>query len=103
MEIFDIAEYWRINHEEHFVIASVIGNSVLREMWDRLYFQAARIWYDHARREPDGVAEDLLSELMETRGAMVRDDALAVGLVQRNYIAYGLKRLQLVAVESIAD
>ena len=91
---FDIREYWRINHDTHFLIAEIIGNRVLREMWDRLYFQAARMWYIHARQRPDGVAEALLAELVETRGAFARGDALAAGYVQRNHIAYGRRRLE---------
>ena len=94
VERFEIGEYWRINHDKHFLVARVIGNRVLAEMWDRLYFQAARMWYGHARRRPDGVAEALLAELAETRTAFARDDALAIGFVQRNHIAYGLQRLE---------
>jgi DNA-binding GntR family transcriptional regulator len=92
---FDVQEYWRINHDEHVLIAGIIGNAALREMWDRLYFQAARMWYSHARRNSRGIAEDLLAELIETRNAISQGDAVAIGYIQRNHIAYGLKRLEL--------
>ena len=91
---FDVQEYWQINHANHILIAGIIGNSALREIWDRLYFQAARMWYSHARRNADGVADDLLAELTETRTAIAQRDAVALGYVQRNHIAYGLKRLE---------
>ncbi len=91
---FDVQEYWHINHAKHILIAGIIGNSALREMWDRFYFRAARMWYSHARRNMAGVADDLLAELMETRNAIAQSDAVALGYVQRNHIAYGLKRLE---------
>jgi DNA-binding GntR family transcriptional regulator len=91
---FDVEEYWLINHDEHVLIAGLIGNAALREMWDRFYFQAARMWYSHARRHPQGLAEALLAELVETRNAIAQGDAVAVGYIQRNHIAYGLKRLE---------
>ncbi len=91
---FDIQEYWRINHDKHFLIAGLIGNKALREAWDRLYFQAARMWYSLARRVTHGIADDLMAELTETRRALARNDAMAVSLVQRNHIGYGLKRLE---------
>lgn len=94
VEQFDVKEYWRINHEKHILIADLIGNSALREMWDRFYFQAARMWYSHARCYPCGIAEDLLAELVETRNAIALEDAIALGYVQRNHIAFGLKRLE---------
>lgn len=95
VERFDVQEYWRINHDTHVLIAGIIGNTALREIWDRLYFQAARMWYGHARRNTDGIAEDLLAELIETRNAFAQGDAVAIGYIQRNHIAYGLKRLEL--------
>jgi DNA-binding GntR family transcriptional regulator len=91
---FDVQEYWRINHDTHVLIAGIIGNAALREIWDRLYFQAARMWYGHARRDTAGIAEDLLAELIETRHAIAQGDAVAIGYIQRNHIAYGLKRLE---------
>ena len=91
---FDVQEYWRINHATHILIAGLIGNGALKEMWDRFYFRAARMWYSHARRNPYGVADDLLAELTETRNAIAHRDPVALGYVQRNHIAYGLKRLE---------
>ena len=84
VENFDPEEYWLINHDKHVLIAGIIGNSALREMWNRFYFQAARMWYSHARRHTHGIADDLLAELIETHNAIVQDDATAIGFVQRN-------------------
>ena len=92
-EHFDIREYWHINHDLHFLIARTIGNSALRQMWDHLYFQAARIWYQHARSDPEGVAMSLAAELAEVGRAIEENDATALGYIQRNHIAYGLARL----------
>ncbi len=91
---FRIETYWQINHDLHFVISGIIGNSALRQMWDHFYFQAARIWYQHARSDPTGVAGSLVDELDEVHRAICEDDPVALGYIQRNYIAYGLSRLQ---------
>lgn len=91
---FKIEAYWQINHDLHFLISAIIGNSALRQMWDHFYFQAARIWYQHARSDPSGVAASLIDELDEVHRAICENDPLALGYVQRNYIAYGLSRLQ---------
>ncbi len=91
---FRIEMYWQINHDLHFLISGIIGNSALRQMWDHFYFQAARIWYQHARFDPTGVAASLVDELDEVHRAICEDDPVALGYAQRNYIAYGLSRLQ---------
>ena len=94
-ERFAIEEYWRINHDLHFMIAGIIGNSALRQMWDHFYFQAARIWYRRARADSTGVAEALRAELEEVHRAICEEDPVALGYVQRNHIAWGLKRLNV--------
>lgn len=91
---FDIAEYWQINHDLHVMIAGVIGNSALRQMWDHFYFLSARFWYRHARIDPAGVAASLVSETEEVLRAIAVNDATALGYVQRNHIAYGMHRLE---------
>lgn len=90
---FNIREYWLINHDLHAVVASIIGNRTLRKMWDELYFQAARIWYQHARQNPSGVIASMQVELSEVKRAIENNDAVALGYIQRNYIAYGLAQL----------
>lgn len=95
IEQFSIEEYWQINHALHLLIVSLIGNSALKKTWESLYFQAARIWYQHARKYPDGVAKPLQAELNEMRRAIEQRDAVAFGYIQRNYIAYGFAQLEI--------
>ncbi len=91
---FDIREYWRINHEMHFIVSDLIGNAALRQMWDLFYFQVARIWYDVARITASKVADSLCRELEDVLGAMRENDVAAIGFIQRNYIAYGLRHVK---------
>jgi len=88
------SEYWQINHAQHALIADLIGNSVLREVWDQLYFRSARFWYQEASRAHVGVAQDLVAELGEVARALRERDAMAVGYIQRNFIAFGFARLK---------
>jgi DNA-binding GntR family transcriptional regulator len=90
---FDLREYWQINHDLHFLIGDLIGNAALRQMWDHFYFQAARIWYALAREHSATVAASLVGELTEVHRAMAEGDMVAVGYIQRNYIAFGLRQV----------
>ena len=91
---YSASEYWQINHAQHALIADLIGNSVLREAWDQLYYRSARFWYREASRTPEGVAQYLVAELSEIPRALRQRDAVAIGYIQRNYIAYGFARLK---------
>ena len=91
---FDLRDYWNVNHDLHFVVGGLIGNVALAEMWDRFYFQAARMWYDLARSLGAEVARSLVREIEDTLEAMRSGDVLAVGFIQRTYIAYGLRQLR---------
>lgn len=93
-EDFRLEEYWMINHELHRLIAGLIGNRSLRELWDNLYFRAARVWYDIARSFSSEAVDYLQEELDETLTAAREGDMVALGYVQRNHIAYGLKRVR---------
>ena len=75
-------------------MAGLIGNSVLRETWGQLYFRSARFWYQGASNTPDGVAQDLVAELGKVARALRQRDAMAVGYIQRNFIAFGFARLK---------
>ncbi|MDH5355838.1 MAG: GntR family transcriptional regulator [Gammaproteobacteria bacterium] len=90
---FEISEYWMINHDQHLLISSVIGNSAMRQMWDQLYYRAARMWYQHIRDNPSGAADSLLAETTEVCRAIYEKNSIALGHVQSNYISYGLKNL----------
>jgi DNA-binding GntR family transcriptional regulator len=91
---FDLREYWNINHDLHFIVGELIGNVALAEMWDRFYFQAARMWYDLARSLGPEVARSLVRETEDTLEALRGHDVAAVGFIQRSYIAYGLRQLR---------
>ncbi|MBL4749113.1 MAG: GntR family transcriptional regulator [Amylibacter sp.] len=91
---YSASEYWQINHAQHALIADLIGNAVLRETWDQLYYRSARFWYREASHAPEGVAGDLVAELSEVVRALHKRDAVAVGYTQRNFIAYGFAKLQ---------
>lgn len=91
---YSASEYWQINHAQHALTADLIGNSVLRETWDQLYYRSARFWYREASHTPEGVAQDLVAELSEIPRALRQRDAVAIGYIQRNYIAYGFARLK---------
>ena len=92
---FDTREYLRINHEIHFLIGSLIGNQTLSSLWDQLYFQAARVWYSHVQTSPIEVAHSLVNEAREVETAINAGDAIALGFVQRNHIAYGYRQVLL--------
>jgi len=92
-ETFDLIEYWRINHDLHFLIGGLIGNVALRQMWDHFYFQAARIWYALAKEMASDVSVSLVEELTEIHRAMKAGDLVAVGYIERNYIAFGLRKV----------
>jgi len=91
---FDLKQYWTINHELHFLISGLIGNSALRETWDQLYFRAARMWYAIAEQDGPGVATSLADELREMRRALADGDMTAAGFIQHNYIAAGARRVE---------
>ena len=91
---YSASEYWQINHTQHTLIANLIGNAVLRETWDQLYYRSARFWYREASHAPEGVTGDLVAELSEVARALHKRDAVALGYTQRNFIAYGFAKLQ---------
>lgn len=93
-ENFNLAEYWKINHDQHYLIEQIIGNCALREMWNHFYFLAARMWYQHVKTHHHGASKSLVSELSEVRRAINENNAIALGYIQSNYIAYGLGRLE---------
>ncbi|MBT4890042.1 MAG: GntR family transcriptional regulator [Rhodospirillales bacterium] len=91
----EIRDYWMINHEMHFIISELIGNAPLREMWDHLYFQAARFWYDVTRTDVKDVADSLHREIEDILIALRMNDIAAIGYIERNYITYGLRKIKV--------
>lgn len=80
-------ELARINHELHYWIISLIGNSTLRHLYDLYYFQTTRIWYKMMPEVSTDEVQALKDELSELISAASRDDVIAIGYIKRNYIA----------------
>ncbi|MBN9987627.1 MULTISPECIES: GntR family transcriptional regulator [Rhizobium] len=93
LESRNFEQFWQINHELHFAVNSLIGNSAMRESHDRLYYQASRVWYSFVDRMWEDEVRFLNAEVDELCRAMRAGDLRAVGFVQRNYISYGLSRV----------
>ena len=92
-ETRNFEEFWIINHELHFAINGLIANSALRQVHDRLYFQASRVWYSLVDQMWDDEVRFLQEELSELCRALRAGDMRALGFVQRNYISFGLSRV----------
>ncbi|WP_425482676.1 GntR family transcriptional regulator [Chelativorans xinjiangense] len=86
-------EFWAVNHELQFATNSLIANASLKEVHDRLYFQASRVWYSFVDKMWEEEVDFLLEELLEHRRALRAGDLRAVGFIQRNHIAFGLSRV----------
>ena len=93
IESRDFEQFWQINHELHFAINALIGNTAMREIHDRLYFLASRVWYSFVDRMWDDEVRFLKEEVDELCRALRVGDLRAVGFVQRNFISYGLSRV----------
>ena len=89
----DFENFWVLNHELHFAINALINNSAFREVHDRLYFQASRVWYSFVGQMWDEEVRFLGEELSELCRALRAGDMRALGFVQRNYISFGLSRV----------
>jgi len=87
-ENFDVREHWRINHELHFVVSSFVRNPVFIEIWNNLYFQAARTWYDVSTEIWGDAVRLLCAEITELLTAAGENDREAIGSIRRNYIKY---------------
>jgi len=90
---FDVREYWSINHRLHFVISDLILNRTFREIWDNLYFKAARTWYEVARTMTPIAIELLTMEITDLLLAVRENDTEAVSYIKRNYISYSWQRI----------
>lgn len=90
---FDVCEYWDINHQLHLAVSKLILNSTFREIWDNLYFKAARIWYDTARTMQADALDLLVREISDLIIAARENDPDAIGCIKRNYISYSWRRV----------
>jgi DNA-binding GntR family transcriptional regulator len=81
----DADEYWRIANEVHQVLGRIIDNDTLKTLYDLLYFQTARSWFEVIPATWEKNVEYLCSELAEMIKSMEAGDTKGVTLVRRNY------------------
>lgn len=91
---FAAYDYVVINHELNELIASMIGNAVLRDMWLQTYVQAASTWHRVAETLGAEVVGTLIAELSDLITAVERGNAEAVGYLQRLHIGYGYQKVK---------
>ncbi|MEH6579336.1 MAG: GntR family transcriptional regulator [Amphritea sp.] len=90
----DLEEMARINHELHYLVSNLIGNSALRHLYNLYYFQTIRVWYQLMPHFWSEEVQALKDELDELINAVKRNDIIAVGYTKRNYIARMINLLQ---------
>jgi DNA-binding GntR family transcriptional regulator len=90
---YDPKAYWSLNHDLHLIVGGLIGNRALRTLWDRYYFQVARIWYALVPDAWEALADDFCAELTDVLRALRENDMRALGFTQRNHIAVGMRRV----------
>lgn len=91
---FDPRKYVDVNHRLHGLIASMIGNSVLKSFWWQTYYQAASTWYGISNQFGSEMAHALVAELRDINLAFDNDDVQAIGFIQRTHISYGYQRIK---------
>jgi DNA-binding GntR family transcriptional regulator len=90
----DATDYARVNMAFQKELAAAIGNRVLREVGENLYFRTARFFLQSVDRLD--LAEETLifrAEVAEIVAAMARGDMRAVGFIRRNHIARSYHRM----------
>lgn len=90
---FDADDYIRINHALNMLIATMIGNQILRATWLHTYYQAASTWHRVAQASGPEVVGALMDELTDLSAAVRQGDAKAVGYTQRIHIGYGFAKV----------
>ncbi len=97
----DIERFAYIDVRVHGCICTLIGNDLMRRMYDELYFRTARMWF-HFMPRLDWRSEVavFLNDVEMTQRAMARGDVRAVGFITRNAIAAALVRLSDLLAEA---
>ena len=81
----DIRRFAAIDMRLHDAICTVIGNSLLLKTYDDLYYRTARMWfYFLPKLDWNQEIAIFASDIDQTRNAMIRGDARAVGFLVRN-------------------
>lgn len=91
---FDPLEFVRLNQRLQHLISSLIGNLVLRDLWNQTFLQAASLWHQMAETVGNQASGALVSETSDLVAALERRDISAVGYIQRIHIGYGYRLIQ---------
>jgi DNA-binding GntR family transcriptional regulator len=87
-------EYVKLNRRLQTLIKSLIGNSLLCEFWNQVYYQASSVWHRMERKVGFEAYDALVEETSDLLIALERNDINAVGYVQRLHIGYGFQRIE---------
>lgn len=90
----DSQEFVKLNQRLQTLIASLIGNSSLREFWNQAYFQATSVWYRMEQLVGLEAYDALSRETSDLLVALERKDVAAVGYLQRIHIGYGFHSIE---------
>ncbi|SPJ31045.1 GntR family transcriptional regulator [Falsiruegeria mediterranea] len=99
----DSRQYVIVNDQLNTLISDLIGNSVLRSFWTQAYYQAASTWHRVVDSAGSEVAEALLAELIDLEMALMEQDVMAVGYIQRIHIGYGYARIRKFLFGEVPD
>lgn len=91
---FDPQEFVKLNQRLQILISSLIGNIVLRDLWNQTFLQAASLWHQMAETAGEQAARALVSETSDLVVALEKEDIRAVGYIQRIHIGYGYQLIK---------
>lgn len=87
-------EFTRIDMQLHAYKCTLIGNEVLRRIYDELYHRTTRLWFSLLPQMDTGVEFSKVREdVSMTLDALKRGDVKAVGFITRNFNSAGLFRI----------
>ena len=90
----DLKTFGRIDISLHEGICSLIGNSLLLQVYDDLFYRTIRMWtYFLPQRDWHSEVSFFLAHIEATHQAMQRDDTRAVGFLVRNAVSAAVIRL----------
>jgi DNA-binding GntR family transcriptional regulator len=87
-------EYWHINNSLNKIIGRLIDNDVLKSIYDSLYYQTARNWFQYVEELWSENIEMLTSEIEEEIKQMKIGDTRGALMVRRNYILLFLSTIE---------
>ncbi len=87
-------EYVALNQRLKTLVGELIGNSILRDLWNQSYYQAASVWHRMTEAVGAQAYEHLQRETSELLAAIELRDIAAVGYIQRVHIGYGYQLIR---------